>query len=361
MESPRAGQHLDELLRLAANVKRSADELHKLVTSVKEADLGRLRHILYSFELWMRYLAQVELLSATFTGAKIEPPDVQVDATVNHRVENILMEILKAARTRDFSTQTRELVKGLDRLLDQQLDKLAAFLKMHRSTSRTSRLDERDTKVLADIEDFTMQMMTHMNDRLQKADDLWAAVAAQEDARKAKDSAVAAQEAAGMTSDAALSSYYGELAKEEKDAANTFRRITVTMAFTGAGSTALFVAGPSLGLDWLELAAGDFVHLIQRGVFVAGVFGLAGYFARQAHQHRSMANWASALAVQLKTFDAYLRAVENPDAKDELRKSFAARVFGDHPAMKGEPTVTPSAAAMDTAVGWAAKLMPGGK
>lgn len=183
---------------------------------------------------------------------------------------------------------------------------------------------------------------------------------AEASASAANSAADASKTAAGITGEAKMSSFYSDLAAEETAAANTFRRLTVTLAFTAAASTALFILGPALGIGWLDIEAGDYVHLIQRAVFVAGVFGLAGYFARQAHQHRSMANWASALSVQLRTFEAYLSAVESADVRDELRKSFATRVFGDHPAMKGEPSVTPSAAAMDTAVGWAAKLTSGG-
>lgn len=123
----------------------------------------------------------------------------------------------------------------------------------------------------------------------------------------------------------------------------------------------MFVLGAGSGVAWLDIASGDYVRLIQRVVLIAGTFGLAAYFARQAHHHRSMANWAGSIAVQLQTFDAFLSSVENTETRDELRKSFAARAFGEHPAMKGEPVVTPSAAVMDTAVGLAAKLMPGGK
>lgn len=184
---------------------------------------------------------------------------------------------------------------------------------------------------------------------------------AEASATEATTAADASKLAAGITGDANLSLFYGELAENEGTKADKFRRITVTMAFTGAASAALFILGPGLGLAMLDISSGDYVHLIQRAVFVAGVFGLAGYFARQAQQHRSMANWASALCVQLKTFDAYLHSIDNPDVKDELRKVFASRVFGDHPPMKGEPAVTPSAAAMDTAVEWAAKLTSGGK
>lgn len=178
---------------------------------------------------------------------------------------------------------------------------------------------------------------------------------------KTEAAAAVASTAAGKTGDDVMSSFYTELAESERADARTFRRLTVTMAFAAVGATTAFILGSSLEWTGLHIPAGDYVHLIQRAIFLAGLFGLAGYFARQSHQHRSMANWAGSLAVQLKTFDAYLAAIENPDVRDELRKTFGARVFGDHPAMKGEPSVTPSAAAMDTAVGWAAKLTAGGK
>lgn len=165
-----------------------------------------------------------------------------------------------------------------------------------------------------------------------------------------------ATKAAGKTGDDAMSSFYATLAKNEGKKADNFRWLTVFLALIGAGVALAFVLGHGSSVPWLEIPSDDYVHLAQRAILVAGAFGLAGYFARQAHQHRSMANWAGSLAVQLQTFDAYLAAIDSTEVKDELRKSFAARAFGDHPAMKGEPTVTPSAAAMDTAVGWAAKL-----
>ncbi|MCO4256478.1 hypothetical protein [Pseudarthrobacter cellobiosi] len=177
---------------------------------------------------------------------------------------------------------------------------------------------------------------------------------------KATASATAAAKAAGITGDATMSSYYESLAETERDSADNFRRLTVTMVFAAAAVTALFIMGPTWGWGWFDIAAGDYVHLLQRAILLAGIFALAGYFARQAHQHRSLANWAGSLAVQLKTFDAFLAPIGNQDVRDDLRKTFGARVFGDHPAMKGEPSVAPTAAAMDTAVGWAAKLTAGG-
>jgi hypothetical protein len=172
--------------------------------------------------------------------------------------------------------------------------------------------------------------------------------------------AEAASNAAGRTGEDVMSSFYTNLASTEVKAAEMFRCSTVVLAVVGGAAAAFFVFFPGLP-PALDIAANGYGPLIQKTVFIASIFGLAGYFARQAHQHRSMANWAGTLAVQLRTFDAFLAGIDNAEVKNELRKAFAARVFGEHPAMKGEPSMAPSAAAMDTAVGWAAKLMPGSK
>lgn len=166
---------------------------------------------------------------------------------------------------------------------------------------------------------------------------------------------------AGRAGDDKMSSFYADLAQREKTSADKFRKLTVAFAIAAGTAALLFVLLPAGIFPDLGGSSNEVVHAVQKAIFVTGVFGIAGYFARQAHQHRSMANWADSLSVQLQTFDAYLASIDNAEVKDELRKGFAARAFGDHPAMKGEPTVTPSAAAMDTAVDWAAKLTAGGK
>ncbi|MEV7458172.1 hypothetical protein [Pseudarthrobacter oxydans] len=185
----------------------------------------------------------------------------------------------------------------------------------------------------------------------------------QRNQEKAEAAASAASTAAGLTGDALMSSFYSELTKSEKSAANTFRWLTVFLLLVATGMALFFVLGHGSGIPWLDTASDGeaYATLIQRAILLAGTFGLAGYLARQAHQHRSMANWAGSMAVQLKTFDTYVAAIDSSETKDELRKAFAARVFGEHPPIKGEPPVAPSAAAMDTAVEWAAKLTAGGK
>jgi hypothetical protein len=183
----------------------------------------------------------------------------------------------------------------------------------------------------------------------------------QEQQQKAEASASAASAAAGTTGEVALSRHYESLAEDERTTAVAFRWLTSFLALVGGGITATFVLGPGVGVTWLAIGPTDYVHLIQRGLLVAGVLGLSGYFARQAHQHRSMANWAGSLAVQLKTFEAYLAPIADDDVKNELRRTFAGRVFGDHPAMKGDPAVAPSSATLDSAVDLLARFTAGGK
>jgi hypothetical protein len=347
---------LQDLLRNKANAVQS------LVSTVQDSDLVRLKHALGCIEGWMEY-ADIYRLAPTIVPPYAPAfPQQRVNLSLIRWLARNLDELVVRLEDQDFSTNTKENILGLDMRLVEETESLVREMAALQASERYSQQDLRDLTERIDlIRGRVANLREAVHQRILRTDRLWASVAAEEDARKAKESAAEAQQAAGITGDAALSSFYAALAKEEKDAANNFRKVTVIMAFLGAAATALFVMGPSVGLGWLDIPAGDYVHLIQRAVFVAGVFGLAGYFARQAHQHRSMANWASALSVQLKTFDAYVRAIESADVKDELRKTFGARVFGDHPAMKGEPNVTPSAAAMDTAVGWAAKLTGGGK
>lgn len=174
-------------------------------------------------------------------------------------------------------------------------------------------------------------------------------------AEKAVEASDKASTAAGTAGEAALSSFYAGLARTEGDAAEKFRIWTIWTGVAAGLTAVVFLVVPEFGL--LKIESSDFVHLIQRILVSAAAFGMAGYFARQAHHHRSLANWAGALAVQLQTFEAYLAPIEDQTVRDELRKSFAQRAFGDHPAMKGEPSVTPTAAAMENTASVVAKLV----
>jgi hypothetical protein len=264
-----------------------------------------------------------------------------------------------------IAVASRDLVESLKNQEVKYLDQTAARLRrgLEEALERNEReefqfLSRPEQKEL----DSTLQEISLAKDALEGQTTIIAQAQkrARDAALRAEASAAKASAAAGVTSDIVMSAHYSKLEEQERGSANTFRWLTTFLALVAGGAALLFVMGGGAGIGWLEIESGDYVRLIQRGILVAGIYGLAGYFARQAHHHRSMANWAGSIAVQLQTFDAYLAAIDSTEVKDELRKSFAARAFGDHPPMKGEPTVTPSAAAMDTAVGWAAKLTAGG-
>ena len=149
-------------------------------------------------------------------------------------------------------------------------------------------------------------------------------------------SATTASEAAGNAGENAMATHFDALAKEEVAAAGRFRRWTIGMMIVGGLVAGVLLLAPALGWPALAIEAGDYVHLTQRVIVTAAVFGLAGYFARQAAHHRTTANWARALAVQLKTFDAFIDPVASREVKEALRTKFAERVFGEPPAAKGD-------------------------
>lgn len=218
-------------------------------------------------------------------------------------------------------------------------------MKSHLSGPEQDALSDHVHSVLSAMEGREYQRLIRLTDEAQKA------------VTKTQEAADVASTAAGKTGDDVMASFYQRMAMKEGGDANTFRRLTVIMSFVAAAGALVFTMGPAAGLTLLDIAPGDYVHLLQRGVFVAGLLGLAGYFARQAHQHRSMANWSGALAVQLQTFEAYLSPIDDSSVKNELRQSFAMRVFGDHPAMKGEPVTPTSSPASQQLLDAAAKAI----
>ncbi|MGO4145517.1 hypothetical protein AB4Y77_10565 [Paenarthrobacter sp. YAF11_1] len=173
-------------------------------------------------------------------------------------------------------------------------------------------------------------------------------------AKKALDStqasATKASAAAGVTGDSAMATHYEAMATRETLSAIRFRLWTILTSMLAGGTALVFLVGPSWGLESLKVETGDYVHLIQRIVVTAAVFGLAAYLARQAHQHRSLANWAGTLAVQLKTFEAFVDPITTDTVKDSIRRSFAERAFGEHPSMKGEAVSQSETATAEKAI-----------
>lgn len=193
--------------------------------------------------------------------------------------------------------------------------------------------------------------------RDQEANDLLDAL--KDKATEGAETLDALKRASGATGDERMSSYYQGLADGERTTANHFRAATIVFVALGGAVGLAFLLVP---LDFpfpLATDAERYIRLVQKVVAVGGLFGIAGYMARQAQQHRALANWANSLTVQLQTFDAYLAAVDDADLRGELRKSFAARVFGDHPVTKGEQQS--DASTLEAAANLLAKFLPASK
>lgn len=180
-------------------------------------------------------------------------------------------------------------------------------------------------------------------------------------AETATRSATAASEAAGLTADAGMATHFETLGQNHEEDANQFRIATLSVMGLGGLVAALFLIGPSFGWSAFNIAPDDYVHLAQRILLLAGVFGLAGYLGRQAHNHRTMSNWALSLAAQLKTFDAYNSAIDDDGVKNDVRRQFATRVFGNQPGLKGETTSPDDETIVNKAADLVAKIMPGDK
>lgn len=177
-----------------------------------------------------------------------------------------------------------------------------------------------------------------------------AAETAEESASRASQAAGNALQAAGDVGEGTMSSHFDSLANTEARTADWFRWSTIAAMIAGGGLAVWLVLGPEISATASVVESGDYVHLIQRLIATGAIFALAGYLARQAHQHRTTANWARALAVQLQTFDAFMGPVQSDDVKDQLRTAFAAHVFAAPPRAKGEPAPSGSLSLFDKAL-----------
>lgn len=157
---------------------------------------------------------------------------------------------------------------------------------------------------------------------------------------KAEEAADSAAESAGTTAEHSLSEEFVNLAKKETDAADKFRGATVFLFATVIIYTAV--------VAYVE-SAKPAIEIGQKLGLTVPVLLLAGYFAREANQHRRTGRWASVLEAQLKSIRAY--SIElNPSQRDELKLLFGKRVFLESPetaATSQDPT--PVTAGQDVA------------
>lgn len=322
-----------------------SDSLESLLRPLSDEDEFMSADLVLYATLWRRVL-DADAAKVSYAAA---PAELRATLWLN----STLLESL--------SIQLMVIKQKLESLLDvsaanyhvgQLGDELEAAIRRYKSGNLSylpagyrSELDLLVEGIAREMDEYRARNLDRLADRAERA------------VSRTEAAAEAASAAAGVAGEAVLSAHYDSLAKDERAAANLFRWLTTFLALVAGGAALGFVLGSGSGIPWLDIQAGDFVHLLQRGLLVGGVLGLAGYFARQAHQHRSMANWAGSLAVQLKTFESYLSPISDDQVKNELRRLFAARVFGDHPAMKGEPSVTPTAEMGEKAMDLAAKVL----
>ncbi|MEV7636294.1 hypothetical protein AB0N71_08960 [Pseudarthrobacter enclensis] len=350
-KSETIAHRVDVLAKAYNNLRRVMDELPELLRPITPKD-GIDQDALNEVLRLTRDFLDSDVVKRTYTHS---PADVRGRQPINQTfvdtldttTKTIARELVRQENLSVVGWSADQLKRALGEALERSQRKEFAFLTVPEQ---------------AQLDTFAL----HIGERLRQMDEkkalASAAQRAEEAATNAAKSASAASSAAGKTADNEMASFYEKLGSDEQATANLFRRWAIGLgAVAGALAWTFLSGGAGLNVGWLEIAAGDYVHLIQRGLVLAAFLALATYLAKQAHQHRSMANWARSLAVQLKTFDAFLDAIKDSSVQDELRKTFAARVFGDHPAVKGEPALSASSQSMAALTEALAKLVPAGK
>ncbi|MCE4026962.1 hypothetical protein LXM50_13365 [Microbacterium sp. Au-Mic1] len=136
-------------------------------------------------------------------------------------------------------------------------------------------------------------------------------------ARKASE---AASDAAGVTGNVSLSEYFASYAKSERMAAEWFRGATIIGIIATAVAVSL-LPHPN---------AGDWAGIVYRLAILGALGALFAYLAKQAGQHRRVANWAKSIEVQLKSFRAFVEGAPE-DEHGAIYRAFANRVLGNPP------------------------------
>jgi hypothetical protein len=149
----------------------------------------------------------------------------------------------------------------------------------------------------------------------------------EEAAESAETSATHAMTAAGRSGDASISKHFDDYSKAQHVRALCYRMFALVLAAGGIG-LALFFLSQSQLHQW------GVQQLTFRTLILLGITGVTTFIARLGGQHREQGVWAATLAVQLKSFAAYVDTMSNRDQADDLFVTFANRVFGAPPQVK---------------------------
>ena len=141
---------------------------------------------------------------------------------------------------------------------------------------------------------------------------------------KAKDSLARIDELLNMAGDKTLIHDYSSSAKEDMEAADRWRKITVRLLFAVLIFSCLVVCEVIhiKDVSWQFLVARAFVMLIAGGV--------AGYTATQSSEHRKAQRANQRTAHQLKALKPYLLSIEGDvKLRNEIIKTVAYRIFNN--------------------------------
>lgn len=135
----------------------------------------------------------------------------------------------------------------------------------------------------------------------------------------AENSARYAQEASGEAGREGLAAHFEAYAQRERLVADLLRFSVIGLACTVTVLAA-----------WLLLIAGSkmtWIELIRKAVLSIPLAALAAYLARESGKHRTKADWAASIAVQLRTVNAFTEPLADA-LKEDIRGSFGRMIFG---------------------------------
>jgi hypothetical protein len=164
-------------------------------------------------------------------------------------------------------------------------------------------------------------------------------------AREALSAASALKLAAGDEGATKLEEAFEKYAKGQRGSAQVFRRWTIVLLIAVAVFGAFAAVLPSFVPAQAELPWQIVVYRIS---VLSALVGLAAYLGRQSGQHRRAADWADAIAVQLRAFPAFIQPIQGGKVADEIYEAFGKRVMGSPPDFNGksDDAVSPTMSAL---------------
>lgn len=318
----RAATPIEEIQYFASEIVKVQEDLRTLRLS-SEGEAFDFRPLQEALEGWSDLLSNQDVQSL-YNSESIQPPSARHSfaSSIPADLHGYLYSIREGLVKGDFEsirTPARALLTAYFELASKLIGRPGLF-----TVAQQEELARREISA----------RMLVAKDLQRQAEELVAST--RESASKASEAATSASKAAGTAGENVMASYFENFAGQEWESATRFRLWTIVLLTLGGLLAAVFLLLPAFGATALAIDAGDYVHLAQRVVVTAAVFAISAYLARQSHQHRTLANWAKALSVQLKTFDAFMAPVDSAEAKEALRAQFAARVFGEPPVLRGD-------------------------